>query len=59
MVIRYDPQYTDGPGAVMEEHPQGDYVDYDDYETLLDKYSDLQEKYAQLVDGLSDLYRNA
>jgi hypothetical protein len=39
-------------GDTMRSDSSGNFVDYDDYETLLDKYSDLQEKYEWIVKGL-------
>ena len=60
MVIRYDPEIRenfDSPYGYMEPYTSGDYVTYEDYETLARQYDDLQDKYDSLVKKLGELYQ--
>lgn len=40
---RYEPTVYDGWEPIMEEHLQGDWVNVQDYEELLDKYNNLKD----------------
>jgi hypothetical protein len=48
MVTRYSPSGND---YEMEDYPDGDYVEYSDYEDLLNEYNDL-------CNAVTDLYRS-
>lgn len=54
MVTRYDML---GDDWEIEEYQSGDWVKYDDYETLEDVHEELQDKYNKLVEKLGDLFR--
>lgn len=49
--------YSEG-GAGMEEDSAGDYVTYEDYDALYDKWFDLNAKYQDLYNSIVDVYRN-
>ena len=51
--IRYDLSDPNsdsmGPTAKMERHPVGDYVEFSEYETLLEAYNEACEKLRQIA----------
>lgn len=57
-VKRYDPIYDEG---YVKDHMAwvngGDYVTFDDYETLASEYDALSDKYKALVDKLGEMFR--
>ena len=55
MVTRWD--INECASAGVEHSEFGDYVEFDDYETLASQYDDLQEKYDSLVKKLGELYQ--
>lgn len=59
MVKRYGPDISCGPPCVgvMDEHPRGDYVLFDDYQDLLDKYETFKNRMAHVTELIGDLYR--
>lgn len=44
--------------AGMEEDSAGDFVTYEDYDKLYDKWFDLNAKYNDLYNSIVDVYRN-
>lgn len=51
MVDRYDLECNDYNDFSMNKHPQGEYVEYEDYRRLEADYQDLQSR-------VEDLYRS-
>lgn len=47
MVTRYELYHCE-TDAHMSEHPQGEYVSYDDYSELFDKYEEIKDLIAEL-----------
>lgn len=48
---RYEHVEYDSGNSAMETHPQGDWVEWNEYETL-------QDKYESLVSQIADLWRS-
>ena len=59
MVTRYDMECYDYNDYFMEETQSGDYVLFEDYESLESDYNILRRDYQNLVDKIGELYREA
>lgn len=55
MVVRYDVTIDSTGDADVEISRTGEYVSFEDYEELEDKYGELAEKYNELATKLDDL----
>lgn len=56
-VGRYELEKIDSEDFRMVPHDHGDYVFFEDYRELTDKFEELQSNYDNLVEMITDLYR--
>ena len=60
MVDRYEPAaevFQNQIMTTMEEHPNGDYVSFEDYEELENRLADKENQLEILIDSIRELYR--